>query len=379
MTARHEHILERWGLKPDCEVWLEAKGSKIFTSEIAAILGGIESLGSIKATANSLGVTYAHAWNSIARVENFLKTPLIVAKRGGADRGGASLTETSQTLLDQFNRLSERIRLRIEKFGSRRSLRTRLFGRRVSGSGLNVIGSHCTGVEKIVEEILSTNQRARIDVSNVGSSGGLAAIMLGEADVAGVHLLDTATGKYNIPFLRRYWIERKAMVVRGYQREIGLAVSKGNAKKIRGFGDLLRRDVRFINRNLGSGTRLLTDHLLWRLSKDRDIRKKNLGERIRGYEVEAWSHVEVAETIKNGKADVGVLIKSVADSFELDFIPVWREWFDFVVSLERLRKKLVSDFLKTLKDKELMEQIRNELPGLHPSPETGKVIYTPHG
>lgn len=364
-------------LKPSCEVWLEAKGNKIITGEIAAILGGIQRLGSITATAKSLGITYAHAWNSVSRVENILKTPLIEATRGGADRGGAALTETARALLDQYNRLSDRMRRHVSSFGARISPRPRLLRNRMSSPELILIGSHCTGVEKIVESILNDNPSAKIEVSYVGSSGGLASIMLGEADLAGVHLLDPTTGKYNVPFLRRYWIEHRALVVRGYQREIGLAVTKLNPKKIKGPGDLLRRDVRFINRNLGSGTRILFDHLLRKLVKNTGAREADPERRIRGYGVEAWSHSEVAETVRNGRADVGMLIRSVAGQFGLNFIPVWREWFDFAIRRESLRKKLVSDFLKTLKNDKFKEEIRRELPGLHPAPETGTVIYEP--
>ncbi len=234
-------------------------------------------------------------------------------------------------------------------------------------SDLVIIGSHCLGVDLIIE-------LAKLDakVINVGSTGGLLAVKRGEADLAGTHLLDEETNMYNIPFIEKFGL-KNVVLVKGYEREQGFIVAKGNPKGIRGFEDLLRKDVSFINRNRGSGTRVLIDMNLRVLAEKRGLSFEELVRNIRGYDVEANTHTAIAVAVSMGKADVGVGIKTVAEKYNLDFIPIRPEEYDFVIRKERLNKESVRKFLETLRSEEFRKAVKN-LPGINVTEMTGEII-----
>jgi len=215
------------------------------------------------------------------------------------------------------------------------------------------------------------------EVAYVGSSGGLAAIMLGEADIAGIHLLDEVSGEYNTPFLKRYWIADRAVVVQGYIREQGLIVAKGNPKGITSIKDLLKHDVKMINRELGSGTRNLLDIHLSRIADSRGVKVKDLTNRIRGYDMEAMSHVEIAQAVNQGRANVGLGIRAAVDSNLLDFVPLFEEKFDFAIDERRLSKPAVSTFLEALRSENFKKEIESYTTGIKVTKETGTIMYRP--
>jgi len=252
-----------------------------------------------------------------------------------------------------------------------------LFSSQIRPADLMLIGSHCLGVDVILRLLRKRVPPFIYKVINVGSSGGLSAIRRGEADIAGVHLLDEETGTYNLPYLSEYGIEDKVLLIRGYIRKQGLVVAKGNPKRILGFEDLLRDDVTFINRNIGSGTRVLTDMRLKLVSRKMRKSLDELTAKIIGYDVEARSHSAIAVAVASGKADAGVAIKAVADKYSQDFVPVADEQYDFAVNVERLEKPLVRAFLETLKSEEFKEKLAQEVPGLTATDETGKLIHLP--
>ncbi len=236
---------------------------------------------------------------------------------------------------------------------------------------LMIIGSHCLGIDVLLE-VMGKNVNAK--VINVGSTAGILAVKRGEADIAGVHLLDEDTGEYNVPYLIKYGLSGKAVLVKGYVREQGFIVAKGNPKKIRGFEDLLRDDVTFINRNPGSGTRVLLDMNLKRIAGKIGVEFDEIKKRIRGYDVEAKTHTAVAVAVLMGKADVGLGIRTVAERFGLDFIPVRPEEFDFVIRKDRLGKESVRLFLEALRSEEFKRELEKRLPGMRVTERTGTII-----
>ena len=187
-----------------------------------------------------------------------------------------------------------------------------LFSSELKPADLMIIGSHCIGVDILLELIRRRSPEFNCKVVNVGSSGGLAAIRRGETDIAGTHLLDERTGEYNISFLDRYGIKDKTILVRGYDRRQGLIVKKGNPKRITGPEDLLREDLSFINRNPGSGTRILLDMKLNEVVQSKKIPFEEIVSKVKGYRTEAKSHTAVAVAVLQGKADVGLGIETVA-------------------------------------------------------------------
>ncbi|HIP58304.1 MAG TPA: molybdopterin biosynthesis protein [Archaeoglobus profundus] len=247
----------------------------------------------------------------------------------------------------------------------------RLFGD-IKVADLMIIGSHCIGVDVLVDILQKRGILAK--VINVGSTGGIMAIKRGEADIAGVHLLDPYTGMYNIPYLLKYGLKGQAVLVRGYIREQGLIVAKGNPKKIEGIEDLLRSDVTFINRNAGSGTRILLDMYLKKIAEDRGLSFDDIKRSIKGYDVEAKSHTAVAIAVLMGKADVGLGIRAVAERYGLDFIPIKPEEYDFVIRKDRLNKDAVKEFIKVLRSNEFKDALERKIVGIKVTDDTGKII-----
>jgi len=256
-------------------------------------------------------------------------------------------------------------------------LKVQLFGKGLSPPTLVAIGSHCVGLD-----IAFTFLRARDPgflgrTINVGSVGGFQAVKRGEPDLAGVHLQDEGTGEYNVPFIPRFGLEKSAVLVRGYDREQGLIVKAGNPKNIRKIDDLLRDGIVFINRNKGSGTRLLIDWHLSALATSRGTDLETLTRRIQGYGYEAKTHSAVATAVKNDRADVGFGIRTVAEVPGLEFVKLDDEKYDFLIPKERLSKRSVVAFLELLKSKEFANELRTRAPGLTANESSGKILFQP--
>ncbi len=234
-----------------------------------------------------------------------------------------------------------------------------LFGK-LEAPALLFVGSHCLGLDTLID--LSG---LKIRVINVGSSGGLSAIRNGTADIAGVHLLDES-GVYNIPFLRKFGINN-AVIVKGYLREQGLIVRKESS--IRGFEDII--PARIINRNTGSGTRVMTDMKLMEVAKQRSISFGELINSIEGYHTEAKTHSAVAAAVKLGKADAGVGIRAAAELNGLGFIKIADEEYDFVIPRKLLESGEIRVFLEALCGKEFREKLPS---GLRTYERTGELI-----
>lgn len=252
-----------------------------------------------------------------------------------------------------------------------------LFSQRLKPADLMIIGSNCIGIDVILSIMRRKHFSYKSKIISTGSSGGLVAIRRGEADIAGTHLLDSVTGTYNIPFLKQFEITDKAFLIRGYNREQGLLVAKGNPKKIKGFKDFTRPDLCIINRNRGSGTRILLDMQLASLAKEIGVDFESLVKKIQGYTFESKSHSAVAVSILQGKADVGLAIKAVAETYNLDFISVAQEHYDFLIRKERINKPSVQAFLEVLRSTEFREELPKIAIGLKPTKETGSILYNP--
>lgn len=239
-----------------------------------------------------------------------------------------------------------------------------LFGK-IETPDLLFVGSHCLGVD-ILCDIMNLKMR----VINAGSSGGLSAIRNGTADIAGVHLLDES-GVYNIPFLARFSIDN-AVIIKGYLREQGLIVRADS--RIERFEDII--DARIINRNSGSGTRVMTDLKLRKVAEQMGISFEELTNSIKGYHTEAKTHSAVASAVRLGKADAGIGIRTVAELNGLEFIKIADEEYDFVVPLKLLDSREIRIFIKALRSEEFSKKLPR---GLRTYERTGEIIQTPTG
>ncbi len=186
---------------------------------------------------------------------------------------------------------------------------------------LFAIGSHDITLD-LMAQFLAEKGR-RLVSANVGSLGGLLALKRGEAHLAGAHLLDTQSGEYNLSYIRQYLPGHALKVITLVERQQGLLVARGNPKSIHSLKDLVRNDVRFINRQRGAGTRVLLDYHLALENID--------AQHISGYELEEYTHLSVAAAIASGRADCGLGIAAAAQALHLDFIPLFEERYDLIV------------------------------------------------
>ncbi|MDI9644629.1 MAG: molybdopterin biosynthesis protein [Candidatus Verstraetearchaeota archaeon] len=231
-----------------------------------------------------------------------------------------------------------------------------LFRSQFQIEGLVIMGSHCPALDSLLELIFE-KEGIRSKAINVGSMAGLSAVVRGECDLAGVHLLDEATMVYNAPFVKRAGLPDWCLV-RGYRRLQGIAVPSGNPKGIRCLRDIIGSDLIFANRNRGSGTRVLTDRILNEIATKEGIHFSKLVSGIRGYRMEARTHSSVAAAVYSGKADLGVCIKTAADAYGLDFIPIAEEEYDFVANPQSYEKYEVKKFIEYLGSDLFNEKLR---------------------
>jgi len=228
------------------------------------------------------------------------------------------------------------------------------------------IGSHDNTLDLLANILKKRYPRFSLSSAHVGSMGGLMALRKGEAHLSGTHLLDEETGEYNIPFIERVLSGKKILLINLVYREQGLLVIKGNPKKIRSFEDLTRQDVVFVNRQPGSGTRLLTDKCLRELG----IRPQG----VRGYEREEYTHMGVASAVLTGVADTGLAILASARALGLDFIPVAKERYDLAIHHEFLETEMIQNLLKIIREDIEFREIVTGLGGYDVS-DMGKVMY----
>ncbi|MDL2211928.1 molybdopterin biosynthesis protein [Erysipelotrichaceae bacterium OttesenSCG-928-M19] len=213
---------------------------------------------------------------------------------------------------------------------------------------LTVIGSHDLILDIVQDVINETNKDHAISSSHVGSYSGLLALKNHECDLAPIHIL-AADGKYNEAIVKEIFKEEKMALIKGVKRRQVLAYPKNNPKNIRGINDLTRSDIRYVNRQPGSGTAILLDYLL---------KEKNIAlQKINGYDFIMPSHFNVGATIKNETADCGLLIKSVADVLELDYIEVMAEEYDFLIYQKDLDKLKIKTFIEILRSQNFKDKL----------------------
>ncbi|MHB9096941.1 MAG: substrate-binding domain-containing protein, partial [Syntrophales bacterium] len=214
---------------------------------------------------------------------------------------------------------------------------------------LLAIGSHDLTID-LLNSLLKekTGGRIHISSSNVGSLGGLLAVKRGTAHVAGSHLLDTATGDYNSSYIKKYLPDIPVSLVTLVHRWQGFMTPAGNPKRIGGIGDLARPDVIFVNRQSGSGTRILLDY---------ELAKAGIpSERVVGYHTEEYTHMNVAMAVAAGAADTGLGIYAAAKALSLDFVPVTRERYDLVIPSAYLEDEKMRLLIEIIRSDEFKEK-----------------------
>ncbi len=228
------------------------------------------------------------------------------------------------------------------------------------------IGSHDNTLDLLANFLRKNHPSFSMSSAHVGSMGGLMAVKKSEAHIAGTHLLDEKTGDYNIPFVLRLLKDVPLKVVTLVHRQQGLIVRKGNPSNIEWIGDLARNDLVFINRQQGSGTRLLTD---------KTLREKGVGpDQVKGYDKEEYTHMGIASAVASGAADAGMGIVTAALALDLDFIPVATEQYDLVVRKENLDCPMVRALLEVIASDSRFKEAVISLGGYDVC-DMGKVVH----
>jgi putative molybdopterin biosynthesis protein len=227
-----------------------------------------------------------------------------------------------------------------------------------------MVGSHDNTLDLLADELRAQNTGFSLSSSHVGSMGGLMAIKRGVCHAAGIHLLDENDGSYNVSYVRKYLAGMDVRMVQLVLRDQGLIVPKGNPKQIGGLEDLGCQEVQFINRQGGSGTRILLD-----------FRLKQLGippDRISGYANEEFTHMAVAAAVLSGAADVGLGIQAAARALDLDFIPVVIEQYDLAIPAEYFDTPAIQSLLNVIRSDAFKTRV-NAMGGYH-TKRTGEVV-----
>jgi len=227
-----------------------------------------------------------------------------------------------------------------------------------------VVGSHDNTLDVLANQIRVGQKNLTLSSSHVGSMGGLMAIKKGGCHLAGSHLLDISDGSYNISYVKKYLPDMKVKLVHLVLRDQGLILSRGNPKNVKGIEDLCRKDIRFINRQAGSGTRILLDYRLNELGIDPSD--------VNGYENEEFTHMSVAVAVQSGTADVTLGIYAAAKALDLDFIPVVTEQYDLIIPEHYFESENIQILLETVNSSEFKKQV--EALGGYSTEKTGQII-----
>ncbi|PTD94634.1 molybdopterin biosynthesis protein [archaeon SCG-AAA382B04] len=241
-----------------------------------------------------------------------------------------------------------------------------LFSEKIELPDILFMGSHSIGID-IIRKKLSGSSKS----INIGSSGGLRLMKKGIPDISGIHLLNEE-GEYNLPFLKEHNLSN-AYLIKGYLREQGFFVEKGNPHEAHNISDLVTKDIKFINRNKGSGTRKLLDLKLKKLSEKKGVGVDEIKKKIKGYNISSKTHSGVASAVKIGKANIGIGTRYFAQDNGLDFIKLNEEEYDFLINKDSFEKETMKEFLEQLKSNEFSEKLE-EVPGLRGYDKTGEII-----
>ncbi|MCP4672442.1 MAG: molybdopterin biosynthesis protein, partial [Desulfobacula sp.] len=227
-----------------------------------------------------------------------------------------------------------------------------------------ITGSHDNTLDLLADQIKKIKGDISISSSHVGSMGGLMAVKKGACHMAGAHLLDPEDGSYNISYIKKYLKDQKVWLINLVMRDQGLIVPKGNPENIQSIEDLKNRGLQFINRQAGSGTRILFDYKLKSLGISPDD--------IKGYQNDEYTHMSVAVAVLSQRADAGLGIQAAAKALDLDFIPVVTEEYDLVIPDRFYDMEKVQILLETIKTEDFQNRVISL--GGYSTQNTGRVM-----
>lgn len=338
-------IRPEWSLK-------NRKGTVVSLSVLLQLLTVIRDHGSISSAAASAHLSYRHAWGLLRDFEQEFAAPLLEKSRGK----GTTLTPLAEKLIWADKRITARLSPILESFAS--ELEAILA---TAYSALRITASHGFAVDALIKHMGLAN--TPVEINYRSSLEAVAALAHDECDLAGFHVPVGEFKQAAQPYLK--WLNPKqhALIHLAYRQQ-GLFIAKGNPKNIKGLKDLQRKDLRFINRQSGSGTKILLDLLLQK--------EKISPKQIADYDHVEYTHAAVAAYVASGMADVGFGVETAAKRFDLDFIPITREKYFFACKANTLEHSLLQSTLKIMHSKTFRATV-NALPGYEGS-ESGMIV-----
>lgn len=338
-------MLHKVHIEPHWQIEREA-GRTYDTYPLLQLLKQVQQSESIAEAARLQGLSYRHAWGLVRQAETRLGARLLDTKRGS----GARLTRLAEVLIWADKRIAARLSPTLQ------SLASELAGELdrltqphtpAAKPALRLRASHGFAVAALLEQMAA--ERLPVELSYRNSSEALASLARRNCDMAGFHV---PLGQFEAAALAYYsrWLDTQRHVLLHLAvRSEGLFVAPGNPKRIQQLRDLARPDVRFVNRQQGSGTRMLIDLML--------AKAKLVRSRIRGYETTELTHAAVAAHVASDMADVGIGVELAARRFGLEFVPLVRERYFFAVERDALGSSPVRELIVILQGAKLRKRI----------------------
>ncbi|HEX4986783.1 MAG TPA: substrate-binding domain-containing protein [Burkholderiales bacterium] len=325
--------------------------------QLFPVLQAIHDAGKLTLAAEKAGLSYRHAWNLIGRWSAFFGSPLVNLERGR----GTTLTPLGEKLLWAEQRINARLAPQLESLASELNLEIAKLVT-TARSTLRIHASHGFAVAKL-PELLRSHSAIQLDLRYLGAQESLASVARGACEFGGFHVPEGRLGEQALAQYAKWLMPGRQKLVHLVTRTQGLFLARGNPKNIRSFADLARPGVVFINRQRGSGTRLLIDQLLEQAGVDH--------QRLDGYQTEEFTHAAIAAYVASGMADAGFGVEPPARQFNLDFIPVTKERYFLICRDETLQLAEAREFIGLLRG----AAFRSLVAGLagYTVPEAGEV------
>ncbi|HKK15222.1 MAG TPA: substrate-binding domain-containing protein [Gammaproteobacteria bacterium] len=324
------------------------QGLEEIDPRIFDLLAAIRDKGSLRKAAEDTGLSYRHAWGLIRYWSERITRPIVLLEKGR----GASLTRIGEKLLWAEQLLLSRLLPELRDISDQLNQEFSDLIAVDRRQSLRINASHDLAIAHL-QELLLKSRAFDTDFHFRGSLESLRELANGRCDIAGFHFPKGGVGTRLAPLYRQWLDTGRHRLVHVSSRQQGLVLQKKNRRKIYGLQSLTRRSVRFINRQVDSGTRTIFDELI----RQAGIRTTD----IRGYADEEFTHVAVAALVASGSVDAGFGIKAAASRFGLHFIPLVEE--NYLLAMHRnLPGKTVTALEKILKSRTFKNHVR-QLPG----------------
>ena len=310
--------------------------------QLMPLLAGIYEDGSIALACEKAGVSYRHGWGLVRQASQAFGAPLVHSVRGR----GAKLTPLGMKLHWAEKRIAARLSPTLDSMSTELEAEIERASPDSRGS-LRINASHAYALTALRDAL--ANRHVPAEINYQGSFEALASFHRGQCDIAGFHV---PVGDLEQRVLLQYarWLRPEGNVlVKLVERRLGIIVAKDNPKGIVRIADLTHAGVRFVNRQPGSGTRLIFENLLEREAVE--------GKRIRGYDQVEFTHAAVSALIASGMADAGIGIETAARQFHLGFVPLMTERYFLIVRREALDSPMVARLLTVMRNKDFKAQL----------------------